>query len=166
MWTIKKAYINKDSVDTKNTYQKLLSWARSIINKDRPLKFYNEGKQMYLETDISGLGLGVALLQVRDNVFHKGWGSWELTAAANSICKKNLTNAKMHYSNIERQALGILHGLERFHHYCCAHNISVITDHKVLVAIFNKDIATLCHTDHIPPKSPTMHPSIQHKDLV
>ena len=37
----------------------------------------------------------------------------------------------------------MLHGLERFHHYCFAMEVSVIMDHKSLVAIFKKDVANL-----------------------
>ena len=39
--------------------------------------------------------------------------------------------------------MGILHGLEKFHHYCFPRDVCVITHHKPLVAIFKKDIATL-----------------------
>ena len=46
------------------------------------------------------------------------------------------------YSNIEREALGILHGPKKIHHYCFAKEVS-IRDHKPLVAIFKKDVVTL-----------------------
>ena len=39
--------------------------------------------------------------------------------------------------------MGILHGLERFHYYSFVRQVSIITDHKPLVAIFKKDVATL-----------------------
>ena len=39
--------------------------------------------------------------------------------------------------------MGILHGLERFHHYCFAREVSIITDHKTPAAIFKKDVAKL-----------------------
>ena len=39
--------------------------------------------------------------------------------------------------------LGILHGLEKFHHYCFDREVLVITGHKPLVSIFKKDVATL-----------------------
>ena len=32
---------------------------------------------------------------------------------------------------------------KNFHHYCVAREVSIITDHKVLVAIFKYDVATL-----------------------
>ena len=47
------------------------------------------------------------------------------------------------YSNIKCEALGILHGLEKFHHYCFGREVLVITDHKPLVYMFKKDVATL-----------------------
>ena len=47
------------------------------------------------------------------------------------------------YSNIESEALHILHDLKRFHHYCFAREVSIITDHKPILAIFKKDVATL-----------------------
>ena len=43
----------------------------------------------------------------------------------------NLTRAEKRYSNIEREALGILYVLEKFHHYCFAREVS--TDHTYSV---------------------------------
>ena len=43
----------------------------------------------------------------------------------------------------EREALGILHGLKKLHHYCFARELSIITDDKPLAAIFKKDVAML-----------------------
>ena len=37
----------------------------------------------------------------------------------------------------------ILHGLEKFHHYCFARVACIISDQKPLVAILSKDVATL-----------------------
>ena len=47
------------------------------------------------------------------------------------------------YSNIEHEVLGILHDLEKFYHYCFGREVLVITDHKPLVSMFKKDVATL-----------------------
>ena len=94
--------------------------------------------------DASGIGLGASLLQTRG-----GTTCPEDIAPDNTILRpitvasKSLTSAEWRYSNIEREALGILHGLEKFHHYCFAREVSIITDHTTLVAIFKKDIAAL-----------------------
>ena len=41
------------------------------------------------------------------------------------------------------EALSILYRLKKFCHYCFAGEVSIITDHKPLVAICKKDVATL-----------------------
>ena len=43
---------------------------------------------------------------------------------------------------MECEVLGILHGLQKFHHYCFGREVLVITDHKQ-ASIFKKDVATL-----------------------
>ena len=60
-----------------------------------------------------------------------------------AFASKSLTGTEHRYSNIEREALGILHGLKRFHHYCFAREVHLITDHKPLIAILKKDVAML-----------------------
>ena len=108
------------------------------------MKFYDDTEPLYLETDASGIGLGAALLQLRDNM-----NCPKDTAPDNTILcpiafsSKSLTGAEQRYSNIECEALGILHGLEKFHHYCFGREVLVITDHKLLVSMFKKDLATL-----------------------
>ena len=103
------------------------------------MKFYDDTKPLYLGTDASGIGLGAALLQLRDNTAcQKG------TAPDNTIfclivfASKSLKSAEQRYSNIECEALSILHGVEKFHHYCFSREVLVITDHKLLVFMFKK----------------------------
>ena len=60
-----------------------------------------------------------------------------------TFASKSLTGTEQRYSNIEREALGILHGLKKFHHYCFTREVFITPDHKPLVAIFKKDMATL-----------------------
>ena len=59
-----------------------------------------------------------------------------------AFASKSLTGAEHRYSNIERQTLGTLHGLKKFHHYCFPREVHIITEHKPL-AIFKKDVVTL-----------------------
>ena len=47
------------------------------------------------------------------------------------------------HSNREREVFGVLYGMEKFHYFCFARWISIITDQKPLVEIFKEDIATL-----------------------
>ena len=45
-------------------YQAFFNKANLLIKCDMCMKFYNDTKQLYLETDASGIGLGAALLQM------------------------------------------------------------------------------------------------------
>ena len=108
------------------------------------MKFYDEIQPLYLQTDMSRVGLGAALLQTRSGT------RWPRDKVPdNSILRpivfgnKNLSSVERRYSNIEREVLGIPHGLNKFHHYCFAREVSITTNHKPLVAIFKKDVAML-----------------------
>ena len=126
------------------SYQALFNRAKLLIKVDMCMKFYDDTKPLYLETDASRVGLGVALLQMC-----KGTACQKDVAPDNTsmhpfvFTNKSLTGAEHRYSNIEREALGILHRLKKFHHYCFAREVLIITDHKPLVAIFKKDVVTL-----------------------
>ena len=126
------------------SYQSIFNKAKLLIKSDMCMKLYDDTKLLYLETDASGVGLGAALLQT-----HEGTTCQEGTVPNNTIlhpitfASKSLTGTEWRYSNIEREALDILHGLEKFHHYCFAREVHIITNHKPLVAIFIKDVAML-----------------------
>ena len=49
------------------SYQQLFEKAKSLIKADVCMKFYNDTKLLYSETNVSGVGLGAALLQLHDN---------------------------------------------------------------------------------------------------
>ena len=104
----------------------------------------HDTKLLYRETDTSGISLRAALLQLRDNIAcqtHIVPDNAMLHPIA--FVSKSLTGADLRYSNIKCKALAILHGLKKFHHYCFAREVLVITDHKLLVSMFKKDVATL-----------------------
>ena len=103
----------------------------------------DDTKSLYLETDTSRVGLGVALLQMCE-----GTTCQKDIAPNNPIlhpiayASKSPTGAEYRYNNIEREALGILHGLKKIHH-CFARKVLIITNHKPLESIFKKDVAPL-----------------------
>ena len=126
------------------SYQSLFNKAKLFIKSYMCMKVYDDTKHLYLQTDASRVGLGAALLQA--------WGGATCqkdTMPDNTIlhpiafASKSLTGTEWRYSNIEREALGILHGLKKFHHYCFTREVHIIMNHKPLVSIFKKDKATL-----------------------
>ena len=107
------------------------------------MKFYDETKPLYIETYPSGVWLRATLQQTRSKT-----SCLKDEAPDNSILRltafasKSLTGAEMSYSNIERDTLGRVYGLKKFHYYCLVTEVSITTDHKPLTAIFKKDVAT------------------------
>ena len=53
-----------------------------------------------------------------------------------AFASESLTGAEWRYSNIEQEALGILHDLEKFHHYCFGREVLITTDYKPLTSMF------------------------------
>ena len=80
---------------------------------------------MTLEVDASQKGLGAALLQNEKPV---AFGS------------KTLTDCQSRYSNIEREMLALVFGIQRYHTYLYAKPFVIITDHQPLVNITAKPI--------------------------
>ena len=126
------------------SYQQLFNKAKPLIKVDVCMKFYDDTKPLYLETDASRIGLRAALLQLWDNThYQKGTALDNTILCPITFVSKSLTDAKRRYSNIKCEVLGILHGLEKFHHYCFGREVLIITDHKPLISMFKKDVATL-----------------------
>ena len=92
------------------------------------MKFCDASKPLYLETDAFGVGLGFSLPQLRD-CMNCGQDEISDNTALYTIAfaSKTLSSTEWQY---RRKALGILHGLEKFYHYCFAKEVYVITDHK------------------------------------
>ena len=117
------------------SYQALFNKAKSLIKADMCMKFYDDTKTLYLETDTSRVGLGGALQMHKGTACQKDIAPNDTTLHPIVFTSKSLTCAECRYSNTEREALGILHGLKKFHHYCFAREVLIITDHKPLVAM-------------------------------
>ena len=60
-----------------------------------------------------------------------------------AFASKSLSNTETHYNKIEREGVGILHGLQKFNHYYFTREIQIIIDHKPLAAIFKRGMAVL-----------------------
>ena len=112
-----------DSIDFK--------WIIDTLCKEgKLLKYYKPDLDLYLETDASGVAIGMALLQSennkRESLYPRTYGS------------KTLTSAETRYANIERELLGVVGALEKFHYFTFGRPVTVLTDHKLLISISKK----------------------------
>ena len=111
------------------TYQKPFDKAKSIITEDACTKFYDESQLLYLATDASGIELGTALLQIWSSTSCPGdKAPNNSTLRPIAFSSESLSSAERRYSNIEREALGVLQGHEKCQHYYFAREVSIITN--------------------------------------
>ena len=57
------------------------------------------------------------------------------------MASRSLTDTEKRYSNIERECLAVVFGLEKFECYLHGREVIVETDHSLLEQIFKKNIA-------------------------
>ena len=116
-------------------HQKLYNKALSKI--EATMVLYNENQRLHLESAALGVGLEASLLKVRERMwFPRNEAYNNVTLQSVAFTSKGPMNAESCYSKIEIEDLGMLFGLEEFHLYFFTHEVSIITDHKPLVAIF------------------------------
>ena len=84
------------------SYQQLFDKAKSLLKAEVSMKFYDDTKPLYLETDASRVGLGVALLQLLNNMTcQKSMAPDNTILWPIAFASKSLTGAEWRYSNIK-----------------------------------------------------------------
>ena len=82
-------------------HQELFAKAKSLIKVDICMKFYDDTKLLYLETDASGVGLGAALLQLLEGtVCQKDMVPDNTILCPIAFDSKSLTDTEHRCSNI------------------------------------------------------------------
>ena len=84
------------------SYQQLFDKAKLLVKVEVCMKFYDDTKLLYLETDVSGVSLGAALLQLCDNTACQRDVVPDNTSLRPiAFASKSLTGADRRYSNIK-----------------------------------------------------------------
>ena len=96
---------------------------KESLMKAPTLRFYNPNNELTLENDDSEYGLGSILTQDGHPAGYHG---------------RTLNPSENNYAQIENEMLAISYGLTKCHQYTYGKNVTVITDHKPLVSIVNK----------------------------
>ena len=107
----------------KKSFDKL----KKLLASDRILTFYNPNLPIRVDTDASKYGIGAVLSHVDEQGRDKPI----------EFISRTLTPAERKYSQIEKEALGIVWAVKRFHRYVYARNFELQTDHKPLELIYH-----------------------------
>ena len=106
--------------------QKAFNSLKQEMSADTVLTHYNPEMPLYIACDASPYGIAAVLSHVI--------GNEERPIA---FASRTLTKAEQNYAQIEREGLGIVWGLTKFHQYLEGRHFTIITDNQPLSAIFN-----------------------------
>ncbi|XP_057709985.1 uncharacterized protein K02A2.6-like [Corythoichthys intestinalis] len=101
---------------------------RKLLTVEPVLKFYDSEKAIKISSDASQSGLCAVLLQKHED--------WQPIAYAS----RSMSDPETRYAQIEKELLSITYACERFHQFVSGQEISVETDHKPLIALFQKPL--------------------------
>ena len=107
----------------KASYEAAFQQVKQAIVSDTTLRYFNPSLPVTIQVNASQVGLGAALLQDNRPI---------------AFASKALTDAECRYTNIEREMLGVVFGVERFHTYIYGWSFTIKSDHKLLELISRK----------------------------
>ena len=123
-----KGVVWKWSTTESNAFEEV----KELLIKAPCLAHYSLEAETKLVVDASPVGLGCVLLQNVDS-------RWQPI----SYASRSLTAAEKRYSQIEREAMAVLFGLQKMHSYIYGRHVVVSTDHKPLLGVFNKNTQSI-----------------------
>ncbi|CAB4008236.1 Hypothetical predicted protein, partial [Paramuricea clavata] len=113
----------------KEEHQKSLSEIQRALSSQTTLTYFQPSLDTELLVDASPIGIGAILTQKENSA--------NSTTRVIYYASRTLSDVEKRYSQIEREALAITWGCEKYHLYLYGEPFSVITDHKLLVTMFN-----------------------------
>ena len=111
-----------------STEQMAFEQIREAMSSDTTLGHYSCTRDVVLQVDSSGKGLGAVMLQPDEND--------QLRPIA--YTSRVLTPPEKNYSQIEREALALVFGAEKCRQYLLGRSFILRTDHKPLLTLFNR----------------------------
>lgn len=110
------------STDCEKTFERI----KKILASDQVLWHYDPALPLVLAVDSSAYGIGAVLAHTMSDG----------TERPISCASRSLSNAEKNYSQLDKEALAIMWGVQKHHQYLFGRKFTLKTDHKPLVYIF------------------------------
>lgn len=101
---------------------------KKLLLSSRVLVHFDDSLPLILSSDASPYGVGAVLSHLMPNGDERPI----------SFASRTLTETEKKYAQLEKEALGIVYGVKKFHQYLYGRKFELRTDHKPLVYIFNE----------------------------
>ncbi|XP_039543047.1 uncharacterized protein K02A2.6-like [Pimephales promelas] len=113
----------------KKPQQEAFKDSKSLLKSAEVLVHYSSDSELVLACDASPYGVGAVLSQRR-----KG----ESMEKPLGFMSRTLTSAEKRYSQLDKEGLAVIFGIQRFHKYLYGRAFTICTDHKPLIHLFNE----------------------------
>ncbi|XP_059059126.1 uncharacterized protein K02A2.6-like [Achroia grisella] len=104
---------------------------KNILTSNETLVHYDEKQPIYVSSDASDKGIGAVLFHKMNNIMRPV-----------AFASRTLSETERRYSTIDKEALGIVYSVTKFHQYLYGRKFTLLTDHKPLERIFSQERET------------------------
>ncbi|XP_056132888.1 uncharacterized protein K02A2.6-like, partial [Lampris incognitus] len=104
---------------------------KELMVSQKVLTHYNPELPLRLACDASPYGVGAVLSHVMPDGVEKPI----------AYASRTLSKAEQNYTHIEREALGIVFGIRKFHQYLYGNKFTLLTDHRPLTSILSPELS-------------------------
>ena len=102
--------------------------SKDLLTSSSLLVHFNPKLKLMLACDASAYGIGAVLAHKYPDGSERPIG----------YASRSLTKAEKNYSQIEKEGLACIFGVNKFRSYLLGHSFELITDHKPLITLFHQ----------------------------